>query len=63
MRMSEKDEFPDFYRNLWIYSTNEFLKGIGKKVNKTHEWDRSPLYVGASYDITDNIISELLSFQ
>jgi len=61
--MLEKDEFPDFYRNLRIYITKEFLRGIGKKVNKTHEWDTSPLYVGASYDIMDNMISELLSFQ
>lgn len=33
------------------------MTGLGGRVNKTKIWDPLPLYVGASYDIVDNIIS------
>lgn len=34
------------------------LLGVGKQANKSRFWDPLPLYVGASYDIVDNIICE-----
>lgn len=58
----ESEELIDFYINLWTHSTKQFLVTVGKSVNKTYDWDQSPLYVGASYDIIDNLISESFRF-
>ncbi|CAG2166447.1 unnamed protein product, partial [Oppiella nova] len=45
------------YINLWTYSARKYLLSVGKRVNKSVEWDQSPLCVGASYDIIDNLIT------
>lgn len=46
-----------FYTTIHRIQMLHMMTGLGGRVNKTKIWDPLPLYVGASYDIVDNIIS------
>lgn len=47
----------NFYTTVHRIQMRTMLTGLGERVNKSMVWDPMPLYVGASYDIVDNIIS------
>ena len=50
------EELVRFYSKMQEIHVRHMLLELGEKINKSHYWDPLPLYVGASYDIVDNII-------
>jgi len=59
---SMPEELVRFYSRMQEIRVRNILTDLGERINKSHYWDPLPLFVGASYDIVDNIICELKPF-